>query len=153
MRHLKFTLKVSLPDGEGCIHRKGTVVYPGWCQSVIGVFDLDLGWLELDTLCWCVWVRFSVCLSLSNRLSEYGGYCCILVTHSLIPMVFALVVGAGCQRGDGCKSFLMSLIMSEELAFVLSASASAAIRSAVWGPRCFSAWFSPLTALPGPDNT
>lgn len=39
------------------------------------------------------------------------------VSHSLIPMVFAVVVETS------CKSFLISLIMSEELAFVLLQSA------------------------------
>ncbi len=40
-------------------------------KSVMGVFNLDLGWL----VCWSAWVRFSVRLSLSNPLSVYRKYC------------------------------------------------------------------------------
>lgn len=54
----------------------------------------------------------------------------MLVTLSWIPEVFVLVVGAASVKRSR-KSFVMYLIMSEGSAFVLSASASVAIRPVV----------------------
>lgn len=114
-------------------------------KSVIGVFNLDLGWFE----CVCVWVRFSVCLSLSNPLSVYRNIVvCLWVILWSLWYLHSWEPPASIERC--CKSFVMSLIMSE--AFFLSASASVTICWAVWGPQCFSAWFSPLTALTSPDS-
>lgn len=39
--------------------KSSRVVYRGWCQSVIGVFNLDLGW---DTVCLCVCVSKTFCV-------------------------------------------------------------------------------------------
>lgn len=85
---LSLSLQVHLGDGEMCIHWKST----GLCFVSVS----NLGWLDRVP---GEFVGFSLCCSVSNRLSECRRFCCSLVSHSLIPEVCAAVVEAGCLQG------------------------------------------------------
>lgn len=113
---LSLSLQVHLGDGEMCIHWKKA---PG---CVLCQFLISGGWIGFPvnlSAFLCAAVCLIDCLNAEDFVVVL---CLILWSQRYVQRLWKL---AACKEGS-CKSFLMSLITSEELACVSSASSQSA---------------------------